>query len=211
MCSLERITVPIDSYTYVLIDEAREGDGFGMLQAHQTAFAAGYVREDGAYGATKEALQGFVSDKDPDGFATRNGLQWENAARHRTLGTRVARLCRYDDPGGFTDTVIGIGTTTGTAVPGELYVGGMYLNPDFHRRGIGKALLRASLLDFKTATIANLDVVRWADAAGFYAHLGFEVQPDITVDAPSYPKKFGIKLLQQRMTLCLGPDAPDWL
>jgi ribosomal protein S18 acetylase RimI-like enzyme len=175
----------------VVIERPHPGDGEGILRVHQEAFVQGYTRPDGKYGASKEAFKDFVHGE----FEDRRRKYWDEETRRDKTGLWVARLVCNN----VVDKIVGYGECQDGEDENVVQVNGMYVDPEWQRRGIGTFLLRTSLSDFEQPT-ALLDVTQWANATKFYAKFGFYITHNLVLP-PSPPAAFGITLLQYQMRL----------
>ncbi len=175
----------------VIIERPHPGDGEGILRVHQEAFVQGYARPDGEHGATEDALRDFVHGE----FEDRRRKYWDEGTRREKTGLWVAKLVCD----GVIDKVVGYGHCQDGEDEDIVQVNGMYVDPEWQRRGIGTSLLQASLSDFEQPTVL-LDVTQWAHATKFYAKLGFHIT-DTPVSPPDPPTAYGITLLQHQMKL----------
>lgn len=73
----------------------------------------------------------------------------------------------------------------------------LYVDPDYHRRGIGSLLLHSMLTSVKHE-MAQLAVTRWAPAVAFYEAQGFALV-DRPLPVPEPPQAYGITLEQVSM------------
>jgi GNAT superfamily N-acetyltransferase len=196
MSTLERPILTLDVGQYVTIGRPMLGEVSDILQTHQEAFVYGYINDDEPeLGATEEALQDFVHGRD---FMGRRWRYYHRLTREPRLGFYVARLHKADG----TTQVIGFGDGTVDKERSDtLEVTGMYVRPEWHRRGIGTALLQATLSDFTENTV-TLDVTRWAKAAEFYAKCGFYATSNMVMPPePSRTNPHHIILAQRQMRL----------
>jgi len=174
-----------NAHSPFVICPAQPSDAPAMVAVHQEAYVWGYENnEEPEFGATNEALQAFVEGE----FAERKLHYW-GASALRGTGVYVARLCPNGSDGH--GRIVGIGEVT------DAEVTGLYVLPKYHRRGIGGALLQATLADLPQSTI-RLAVTRWAYAATFYGKRGFE-PTGRPVPTPEPPKAYGITLEQMEM------------
>jgi ribosomal protein S18 acetylase RimI-like enzyme len=91
--------------------------------------------------------------------------------------------------------VVGFATVERTSTAAELV--DLFVDPDFMRRGVARALITDAITELAKHRIRNLDVTANGHALAFYAAMGFEV-----VDTIATPLGSGV-----RMRLRLGESG----